>query len=42
LRKAALNACHHLMSLRDIPTHVSPSVQLAMSRYVENSKAIAH
>ena len=42
LRKAALNACHHLMSLRDIPTHISPSVQLAMSRYVENSKAIAH
>ena len=42
LRKAALNACHHLMSLRDIPTHVTPSVQLAMSRYVENSKAIAH
>ncbi len=42
LRKAALNACHHLMSLRDIPTHITPTVQLAMSRYVENSKAIAH
>jgi len=42
LRKAALNACHHLMSLRDIPTHITPSVQLAMSRYVENPRAIAH
>ena len=42
LRKAALNACHHLMSLRDIPTHITPSVQLAMSRYVEHPDAIAH
>ena len=42
LRKAALNACHHLMSLRNIPTHITPSVQLAMSRYVENPRAIAH
>jgi len=30
------------MSLRDIPTDITPSVQLAMSRYVENPRAIAH
>ncbi|MDB2644649.1 hypothetical protein N9Y37_09385 [Luminiphilus sp.] len=42
LRKAALNACYHLMSLRDIPTHITPSVQLAMSRYVEHPDSIAH
>jgi hypothetical protein len=28
--------------LRDIPTHITPSVQLAMGRYVEHPRAIAH
>jgi hypothetical protein len=42
LRSASLNACHHLLSLSEVPAEMAPSIQLAMSRYVENPRSTAH
>ena len=42
LRREAMQACNHLLTLNEIPQQVPATAQLAMARYIQNSGATAH
>ena len=42
LRREAMQACNHLLTLNEIPEQVPAEAQLAMARYVENPASVAH
>ena len=42
LRREAMQACNHLLTLNEIPEQVPATAQLAMARYVENPALVAH
>ena len=42
LRREAMHACNHLLTLHEIPQHVPAAAQLAMARYIKNPREIAH
>ena len=42
LRREAMHACNHLLTLHEIPQQVPAAAQLAMARYIKNPREIAH
>jgi folate-dependent tRNA-U54 methylase TrmFO/GidA len=42
LRREAMRACHHLLTLNEIPQQVPAAAQLAMARYIQSPHAVAH
>ena len=42
LRREAMQACNHLLTLNEIPEQVPAAAQLAMARYIENPALAAH
>ena len=42
LRREAMHACNHLLTLHEIPRQVPVAAQLAMARYIQNPREIVH
>ena len=42
LRGEAMQACNHLLTLNELEVEVPATAQLAMCRYIDNPKAVAH
>ena len=42
LRREAMQACSHLLTLNEIPQQVPAAAQLAMARYIQSPDAVAH
>ena len=42
LRREAMQACSHLLTLNEIPQQVPAAAQLEMARYVQSPDAVAH
>ena len=42
LRREAMHACNHLLTLHEIPRQVPVAAQLAMARYIKNPREIVH
>ena len=42
LRSEAMQACHHLLTLNELEAEVPAAAQLAMCRYIDNPRAVAH
>lgn len=42
LRREAMQACSHLLTLNEIPQQVPAAAQLAMARYIQSPHAVAH
>ena len=42
LRREAMRACNHLLTLHEIPQQVPTAARLVIARYIENPKTIAH
>ena len=42
LRREAMHACNHLLTLREIPRQVPVAAQLAMARYIKKPREITH
>jgi hypothetical protein len=42
LRREAMQACSHLLTLNEIPQQVPAAAQLAMARYVQSPDSVAH
>lgn len=41
LRREAMHACNHLLTLKEIPRQVPVAAQLAMARYIKNPREVA-
>ena len=42
LRREAMQACSHLLTLNEIPQQVPAAAQLAMARYIQSPDSVAH
>tara|TARA_Y100000991_G_scaffold197983_1_gene168783 strand:- start:1594 stop:1953 length:360 start_codon:yes stop_codon:yes gene_type:complete len=42
LRREAMQACGHLLTLNEIPQQVPAAAQLAMARYIHSPDSVAH
>ena len=42
LRREAMQACNHLLTLNEVPEQVPATAQLAMARYIQNPGVLAH
>ena len=42
LRREAMQACSHLLTLNEIPQQVPAAVQLSMARYIQSQDSVAH
>ena len=42
LRREAMLACNHLLTLNEIPLQVPAAAQLAMARYIHDCRRVAH